>query len=436
LAAQLAPGAHLFNETITVYRRGALDVSVLQKCLDEILRRHQSWRTVFPVVDGKPLQAINPRSGIHLSQVDLRSFEKTDRDRERLRLASEEVRGHFDLERGPLVRTTLFRLGDEEWQLLLTVHQILLDGVSVYHVFLPELMTLYKAFSCGQPSPLPELPLQYADYTVWQQERLRGDALSAQSAYWQKQLVAPLQELHLPSDRPRAARQTFAGAILPFALPRQLSEEVRLYSQNENVTLFNVLLAVFYSLLHRYTSQDDVVIGTIAPTRLRSELQSMLGYFLNPVVLRADLSSNPTFREILGRSRNIFLEAISYSEVPFDSVVEIMGAHQALDRHPVYQVQISLEPPMPTLDEGWNLTPMDVESGGAKLDLYLVFDDRPQGIIGRVQYNPDLFDVKTMARLVEHYQAVLEVVLANPLLRLSDLPHFRLTESSSVLAPI
>jgi surfactin family lipopeptide synthetase A len=182
-------------------------------------------------------------------------------------------------------------------------------------------------------------------------------------------------------------------------------------------------------LLHRYTDRKDIVVGTIVPTRRRSELQGLLGYFLNPVVLRADLSRNPTFREVLTDSRNIFLEAISYSDVPFDSLVEILQPQTAGDRHPLYQVQISLEPPMPALEEGWNLTPMDFESGGAKLDLYMVFDDRPSGIIGRVQYNPDLFDAATMSRLVEHYQAILATVLAEPLQRISDLPQFKLTES-------
>ena len=181
-------------------------------------------------------------------------------------------------------------------------------------------------------------------------------------------------------------------------------------------------------MLNRYTDQEDIVVGTIAPTRQRSELQGLLGYFLNPVVLRADLSGNPTFQEVVSRSRNIFLEAISYSNVPFDSLVGMVEPQAALDRHPLYQVQISLEPPLPALDEGWNLTPMDFESGGAKLDLYMVFDDRPSGIIGRVQYNPDLFDASTMSRLVEHYQAVLEAVLADPLKHLSALPQFSLTE--------
>jgi surfactin family lipopeptide synthetase A len=355
---------------------------------------------------------------------DLRSLVKAEQEREALRMGTDDVRQPFDLANGPLVRTKLVRLSDVEWRLLLTVHQILLDGVSVYHVFLPELMTLYKAFSNNQTSPLPELPLQYPDYAIWERERAQSDFLCGHIAYWREQLREPLSELDLPTDRPRPADQTFHGAILPFALPRQLSEQARLYSQRENVTLFIALLAVFYCLLHRYTDQEDVVVGTIAPTRQRSELQGLLGYFLNPVVLRADLSGNPTFREVLSLSRNIFLEAISHSDVPFDSLVEMLQPQSACDRHPLYQVQISLEPPMPALDEGWNLTPMDFESGGAKMDLYMVFDDRPSGIIGRVQYNPDLYDAATMSRLVEHYQATLEAVLADPVQALSDLPQF------------
>ncbi len=428
LATRLSPGAQLFNETITIYRRGSLDVAALEKSFNEILRRHQAWRTTFRVVDGQPRQMVNALAENSLPVFDLRSLPKVEQDREVPRLGNEDVRQPFDLENGPLVRTKLLRLGDVEWQLLLTVHQILLDGVSVYHVFLPELMSLYKAYSNNQVSPLAELPVQYPDYAIWEHERSQGDTLSGQMAYWRQQLQKPLPELRLPADRPRPAHQTFHGAILPFALPKQLSEQARLYSQRENVTLFIALLAVFYSLLNRYTDREDIAVGTIAPTRQRSELQGLLGYFLNPVVLRVDLSRNPTFREVLNRSRNIFLEAISHSDVPFDSLVGMVEPQTALDRHPLYQVQISLEPPLPALEEGWNLTPMDFESGGAKLDLYVVFDDRPSGIIGRVQYNPDLFDALTMSRLVEHYQAVLEAVLADPLQHLSDLPKFRLTE--------
>jgi hypothetical protein len=429
LAARLSPGAQLFNETITIHRQGSLDVLALEKSIEEILRRHQAWRTTFRIVDGEPRQFVSAQAENSLAVFDLRSLPKAEQDHEALRLGTDDVRKPFDLANGPLVRTKLLRLSDVDWRLLLTVHQILLDGVSVYHVFLPELMTLYKAFSNSQASPLPELPLQYPDYAIWEREQAQGDFLSGQIAYWRKRLHEPLSGLVLPADRPRSPHQTFRGAILPFALPKQLSEQVRLYSQRENVTLFIALLAVFYCLLHRYTDRKDIVVGTIVPTRRRSELQGLLGYFLNPVVLRADLSRNPTFREVLTDSRNIFLEAISYSDVPFDSLVEILQPQTAGDRHPLYQVQISLEPPMPALEEGWNLTPMDFESGGAKLDLYMVFDDRPSGIIGRVQYNPDLFDAATMSRLVEHYQAILATVLADPLQRISDLPQFKLTES-------
>jgi surfactin family lipopeptide synthetase A len=428
LASRLSPGAQLFNETITIHRRGSLDVSALEKSVGEILRRHQAWRTTFHVVDGQPRQMVNAPAKNPFPVFDLRNLPKAQQDREVLRLGSEDVRQPFDLQNGPLVRTNLLRLSDLEWQLLLTVHQILLDGVSVYHVFLPELMTLYKAFSNNQASPLPDLPVQYTDYAIWEHERSQGDIFSRQKAYWQKQLHEPLSQLDLPTDRRRRPHQTFRGAILPFALPKQLSEQVRLYGQRENVTLFIALLAVFYGLLYRYTNQEDIVVGTIAPTRHRSELQALLGYFLNPVVLRADVSGNSTFRELLNRARNIFLEAISHSDLPFDSVVEMVQPQGAWDRHPLYQVQISLEPPLPALEDGWNLTPMNFESGGAKLDLYMVFDDRPGGIIGRVQYNPDLFDAATMSHLVEDYQAVLEAVVVDPSLHLSELPRLRLTE--------
>ncbi len=428
LAARVSPGAHLFNETITIHRRGSLDVPALEKSFNEILRRHQAWRTTFGVVDGQPRQKVNPPTEISFPVVDLRHLPQAEQDREVLRLGNEDVRQPFDLQNGPLVRTSLLRLSDLDWKLLLTVHQILLDGVSVYHVFLPELMTLYKSFSTGQASPLAELAVQYPDYAIWERARSQSDVRSGSMAYWRKQLRGPVPQLDLAADRTRPAQPTFHGAILPFAFSRQLSEQARLYSQRENVTLFIALLAVFYGLLHGYTGQEDLAVGTIAPTRQRSELQALLGYFLNPVVLRTDISGNPTFRELLNRTRNIFLEAISHGEVPFDSLVEMLEPRPAVDRHPLYQIQISLEPPMPILDEGWNLTPMDFESGGAKLDLYMVFDDRPDGIIGRAQYNPDLFAASTMSRFVKHYEAILEAVVTRPLQHLSELPRFQLTE--------
>jgi hypothetical protein len=429
LANRLSPGAQLFNETITVHRHGSLDVAALEKSLNEILRRHQAWRTTFHTIDGQARQIVNAPANNSLAVFDLRHLAPLDQEREVLRLGNQDVREPFDLENGPLVRTRLLRLDEHEWRLLLSVHQILLDGVSVYHVFLPELMTLYKAFSTNQACEMTELPVQYADYAIWESARgERSEAYSGQFKYWKEQLHKPIHELRLALDRPRPAHQTFRGAILPFALPKDLSEQLRLYSQRENVTLFIALLSAFYSLLHLYTGQEDLVVGTIAPTRQRSELQALLGYFLNPVVLRGDVSGNPTFSEVLNRSRNIFLEAISNSDVPFDRLAQMVEPEAALDRHPLYQVQISLEPPLPVLDEGWNLTPMDFESGGAKLDLYMVFDDRPSGIIGRVQYNPDLFDSATMGHLVEHYRAVLESVLSNPMMRLSDLVKLRLTE--------
>jgi surfactin family lipopeptide synthetase A len=423
LAARLSPGIQLFNETVTIHRHGSLDIAAFEKSWSEILRRQQAWRTSFRVVNGQPMQFVNPMTENSLPLSDLRGLSPIEREREAVRLGNEDAQRLFDLEEGPLVRARLVRLGENEWRLLLTVHQILIDGVSAYQVFLSELVALYKAFSEGQVSVLPPPAVQYSDYAAWQAER--KDTYAAQLAYWRKEL-AHLPGLRLTTDRPRPPQQTFRGAILPFALPKSVSDALRQYSLSEGTTLFTVLLAVFYSLLHRYTRQVDLVLGTVAPTRRRSEVQGLLGNFVNPVVLRADLSGDPSFREVLVRSRRIFLGAMSNCDVPFDSVVDAVTPQPGLDRFPLYQVQISLEPPLPVLDEGWNLTPMDFESGGAKLDLYLIFDDRPNGIIGRVQYNPDLFDAVRMRRMVEDYQAVLEAVLADPGRRLSELPSFRL----------
>ena len=425
LAAKLSPGVQLFNESITVHYRGSLEVAVLKRALDEIVRRHEAWRTSFKLEEGGVREYVHHTAEMPLLVDDLRSLPLVERLSTATRLGTQDAHEPFSLEDGPLVKARLVQLSDTEWRLLLTAHQIVLDGISVYRVFLPELTALYRAFSENQPSPLRELPLQYSDYAVWEQERLAAGISRTGHQYWREQLQS-LPRLCFPTDRPRPAQRTFHGSVLPFSISRQTSDLAREFSRREGVTLFTTLLSVFFALLHSYTGQEDLVTGTVAPVRPRSELQNLLGYFLNPVVLRLKMPNEATFAEILKRARRVLLEAMSYSDVPFDFLAQEIEPAFPLDRHPLYQVQISLEPPLPALDEAWGLTPMDCESGGAKLDLYMVFDDRPAGLIGRVQYNPDLFDKTTMERLVAHYTVLLQLALTAPWQRLSAFPQFRL----------
>jgi hypothetical protein len=437
LRAQATTGMPpLYNESITIHYVGSLDVAALERSVTEIVRRHEIWRTTFDSVGGQPVQIIQPASTITLPVMDLRTLPESEREAEALRLATSEARRPFDLKHGPLVRATLLRMSDSYYRLYMIVHQIILDGVSVYHVLLPELARLYEAFSAGEPSPLPELPIQYADYAYWQRHWLRGEELAKQVTYWQKQLAGDLPVLEWPAGRPRPAAQTFRGAIQPFALSRHLTEALRDLSQREGATLFVTLLAGFIALLHRYTKQSEIVVGTAAPAgRKRTEVQGLLGYFLNPVALRIDLSNNPTILELIQQAREVASGALSHDDVPLEYLAHEMKLRRDPSRHPFFTVAISLEPPMPALDSRWNLTPMDVESGGGRWDLYIVLDDRRDGMIGRVQYNPDVFNAKTIISTLDDFQFLLEHIAANPQQHLSDLPAWIIQRSVNTPAP-
>jgi surfactin family lipopeptide synthetase A len=290
-------------------------------------------------------------------------------------------------------------------------------------VFPTELATLYEAFSAGQPSPLAELPIQYGDYAYWQRQWMQTGAFESQLAYWLDQLTAEPPALQWPADRPRPASSTYRGAIHPFTIPNHLLRRLNAMSRGESVTLFMSLLAGFSALLYRYTNQEDIVVGTLAPSgRKRSEVQNLMGYFLNPVPLRMNLCGNPTFRELLQRARDVVLGAIGNDDVPFEYVIAKAGFPSDLNRRPLVEVVISLAPATPDLGPGWSQTFMDVESGGARWGLYLELGERPNGLLGRAQYNPDVFEATTIGRTLQEWQVLLEAGASNPELRLSELP--------------
>jgi hypothetical protein len=421
----------LYNESITIHRNRPLDVAVLQRAFNEMIRRHEAWRTTFDVVGAQPVQVIHPAPAeIAIRIVDLSGVPDVNREAVSLRVATEEARPPFDLERGPLVRATLVTLADQDHRLFLTMHQLIVDGISVYDIIPSELATLYEAFSTGRPSPLPDLPVQFADFALWQRHSLQGEALANQVSYWRKQLAGDLSALQWPGDRPRPAFQTYRGSIKPFKLPKPLTMALRELSQREGVSLFATLLAGFAILLNHYTGQEDIIVGTLAPTgRKRSEFQKLLGYFLNPVPLRTDLSGNPTFRKLLRQSQEVTLRALSHDDVPLEHLAQELRIAPDPSRHPFFQVVISLAPNVPDLPQGWDITPMDVESGGARWDLYLELNDRPDGLIGRAQYNPDLFDVTNIVNLLENLQALLEAATSDPQQRLLEFPLLPVPES-------
>ena len=424
LHAQMVPGLPIYNEPVTIQRHGALDVRALGRALTEIVRRHHAWRTAFQLVDGEPVQVIQPVAPVLLPLTDLSHLPPSQREAEARRLANEDALRPFDLSEGPLFRVLLVRLSDNEHRLFFTLHHIIFDGYSIYRVLLGELATLYAAYARGEDSPLTELPVQYPDFAVWEREWLvRDDRLASQLAYWRRQLQdnSPVE---LSSDRRRPPIQSFRGAIHPLAISKDLSDALKLLSRREGTTLFMTLLAGFAVLLQRYCPQDSVAIGTVSSGRKRSELEGLLGYFLNPVVLRNDLSGNPTFRELLRRTRNVVLDALSNDDAPFTHVVNEVRPSRSLSVTPLFQVLLTLEPPLPDTQDGWTvaLTQSEVDTGITKFDLCLELDDRPNGIIGRFKYSTDLFQPETIARMATHLITLMEGVVADPDQPISALP--------------
>jgi amino acid adenylation domain-containing protein len=422
----------LYNESVTVYRRGPLDISALQRSLAEIIRRHEAWRTTFQVVDGQPVQVVQPPYEPSLEAVDLRQLAPNQREPEALRLARQQARVPFDMERGPLLRAMLVRLGEEEYRLYLFLHHIIFDGFSIYRVFLPELVTVYNAFLAGQPSPIPELGLQYPEFAHWQRESLGSDRLNESRAYWSTQLDGELPILELPTDRPRPAMQSFRGAMHRFSFSRNLSDRLHQLAQSENTSFFTTILAGFAALLRRYSSQQDFVIGTVTSGRKRSELETLLGCFQNPLALRLNLVGDPSFRELLAHAREVTLGALSHDDAPFERLVEELSVRRDTSRNPLFPVMFSLVPPTAAFEPGWDLNQLDVEVGTAKFDLDLELDDRPEGLFGRFVYSTDLFDATTMERMAGHFETMLEAIVTDPEEKVSRLPMLTAAEKEQL----
>jgi amino acid adenylation domain-containing protein len=430
LHGQFAQG--LYNESVTVYRQGPLDLPTLQRSLAEIIRRHEAWRTTFKAIDGRPVQIVQPPFELNIEAVDLRELAPDQREPEALRLAREQARAPFDMERGPLLRAMLVRLGEEEYRLYLFLHHIIFDGFSIYRVFLPELVTVYNAFLAGKSSPLPELRLHYSDFAYWQRESLDSARLNESRAYWSTQLDGELPVLELPADRPRPAMQSFRGAMQRFAFSRNLSDRLHQLAQRENTSFFTTILAGFTALLRRYSAQQDFVIGTVTSGRKRSELEMLLGCFQNPLALRLKLDGDPSFRELLAHAREVTLGALSHDDAPFERLVEELSVRRDTSRNPLFPVMFSLVPPTAAFEPGWDLNQLDLEIGTAKFDLDLELDDRPEGLFGRFVYSTDLFDAATMERMAGHFQTMLEAIVADPEQKLSRLPMLTAAEKQQL----
>ncbi len=413
IAGKLAP---LHNESIIIHRDGPCDFAALQASLAEIVRRHEIWRTTFEEVAGQPVQMVHPSPATFKLQVeDLRILPQGEREKKALELATADASKPFDLKRGPLFRARLVTLDDAEHRLYLTAHQSVVDGITVFDIFPSELTALYASFAAGKPSPLPPLETQYADFADWQRRSITGDAMENQLAYWQEQLAGELPILQWPNNGARPARQTYRGALHPFKLTQELTKSLGDLGRREGATLFMILLAGLVALLHRYTHQEDIIVGTLAPSgRKQIEFQRLLGYFLNPVALRANLSGDPTFNSLLGQMREVTLGAISNDDVPLELIAERLRTKPDPSRNLFFTVALSVAPDVPQLPPGWSMTYMDVESGGARWDLYIELNDRADGMIGRTQYNPDLFTTAAITQILEDFRSLLEKVVADP----------------------
>jgi hypothetical protein len=413
----------LYNECIHLRMNGPLDVAILEKSLNEIIRRHEIWRTSYKTKDGRFLQVVHPSpERVELPVVDLGLLPKAQADAEIQRIAGEGVCHPFDLTQGPLLRARMFKTAPLEHSLFLCAHLSIVDGVSVYQVFPHELGALYRAYSSGQASPLPGLPVQFGDYAHWQREWLQGSGAERQIAYWRKQLAGPIPRLKWPAEPAHATQESYCGVIQSFALPHELMETLGAMSRQEGGTLFMGLLAGLVALLHSYTQEEDIIVGTPSPAgRKRSEVQKLLGYFLNPVALRFDLTGDPTFRALLRQAQRVTLEALSNDDVPLEVLAHELGAEGGRARNPFFKVAMSLQPPMPELDLKWSVTSMDVGSGGSPWDLYLAFIDRAAETTVRVQYNPDLFDSAAITQMIADYEALLSAISDNPAARISQI---------------
>ena len=413
---------------------GPLKVDAFEESLKEIVRRHEILRTTFASDDGRPSQVIAPSSTFELLKVDLQRLPASKREDTALQLAAEDAQQPFDLTRGPLFRATLLRLEESDYFALFAMHHIISDAWSL-EVFNSELSALYEAFCQGESSPLPELPIQYADFAVWQRKWLRGEVLDGQLSYWRHRLAEAPSALELPTDRPRPAVQTFRGSLEPIELSDSLSEALEALSRQEEATLFMVLLGAFQVLLHRYSGQDDIVVGSPIANRNRPEIENLIGFFVNTLAMRTDLSGDPTFRELLVRVREGSLEAYTHQDLPFERLVEEVQPERDLSRNPLFQVMFAFHnTPMsvPGLS-GVALSPLGIHSKTSKFDLSLHLWGEPDGLRGFLEYNTDLLEASTVTRMAEHFRILLKSVCEDPDQKLSALPLLTEEEQNQLL---
>ena len=419
---RLTRGSAAYNIPTAVRLSGRLDLAAFERSINEIRRRHEALRTTFSVRDEDPVQLVGPAEPLPVPLTDLGHLPEAEREEEARRLVTEEGQTPFSLEEGPLLRVRVLRLADEEHVVMVTMHHIVSDGWSM-DVLLRELIVLYQAFSAGQPSPLPELPIQYGDFARRQRQALGGGAAEAQVAYWKRQLEGIPPVLRLPTDRPRPEAPSFRGAFASRGLPAELTEPLKALSRRHGATLFITLLTAFKVLLHFYSKQDDIVVGTPSAGREGVETEGLIGFFINTLILRTRIQGDPGFGELLGEVRRVVLEAQAHRDVPFEKVVEAAQPQRSVGHMPLFQVTFAFTnaPRRPPELPGLRMYEFGALSGTSKVDLELVTVETAQNFIASLQYNTDLFNAATADRMLAHFETLLAHILARPEIRLGEL---------------
>ena len=434
---QIDPASPAYNVPIALRLRGRLDREVLHRCLAEVARRHESLRTRFETKAGSPAQVIEADARLELPVVDLAHLPASARELEAQRLAGEEASAPFDLERGPLIRARLLRLAAEDHVFLLGMHHIVSDGWSM-GVLVREVAALYEAFVAGRPSPLPDLPIQYADFAAWQRDALSGARLEGDLAYWRARLRPLPTALDLAADRPRPSVQTFRGGVERVTVPADVANRMRALTRREGATLFMGLLAAFDALLARLASEDDITVGTGLANRTLPELEPLVGFFVNTLVIRASCAGDPSFRELLGRVREATLGAFSHQDLPFERLVEELQPARDLSRNPLFQVAFALQnAPLGGFElPGLSIDPVPAETGATRFDLeFHLWEEAPGGgLDGYLFYSADLFDAPTVRLMAQRYLTLLAAAVAAPERRLSELPLLTQEEDRQLIA--
>jgi acyl carrier protein len=419
---QIEPNNPLYNIPRTLRLRGALRVDVLERAVNEIVCRHESQRTSFSTHDGYPVQVIAPSLSVPLDIRDLTALPMDKREEEARRMAVAETKRPFDISATPLVRALLLRLDTEDHVLQLTTHHIISDAWSA-GIFLQELTALYEAFATGRSSPMPELKVQYADYAAQERQWLQGDVLDTQLAFWRERLQGLPPVIDLPLDHPRPQSRTFTGSCEVLHVSADKLAAIKDLARQEGATLFMALMAVFQTMLSKYSGEEQIVVGTDLANRTMPETERMIGFFINLMAVRTDLSGNPTFRELLARVRDGLLESYAHQEVPFPKVVQVVQPERSATHNPIVQVLFVMQNTPRARRElaGLRVDPFEVPVTTSKFDMAVFVGERPDGLVGYWVYSTELFEQATIQRMLRHFTNLLDSVVTEPDTRLASL---------------